>query len=95
MGFAALFLLTGNISQKYRMDNTQEYATVSLNTPGIELLTDGFPSHTYSNAELHLWSGNGDPSSFDRSMFSMMRGKIPNIISLQLMMPIINRLGQA
>lgn len=36
------------------MDNTQEYATVSLNTPYIELHTDGFPSHTSNNAELHL-----------------------------------------
>lgn len=77
------------------MDSTQEYATVSLNTPCIELLTDGFPIHTSNNAELHLWSGNADPSSFDRSIFSRMRGKIPNIISLQLTMPNSNRMRQA
>lgn len=81
------------ISQNCKMDNAQDYAKVSLNTPCIELLTYGFPSHTHSNAELHLWSGN--LFCFDRSMFSKMRGKIPSIISLQLIMLISNRLRQA
>lgn len=91
MGFAALFLLYFTEIQ----DGQYSRICNSLSKYTLHRIAHRWISKSYlQQCRTPPRGGNADPSSFDRSMFSKTRGKMPNIITLQLMMPISNRLRQ-